>query len=457
MAIDSFVRIPPDSTGKRLATYQHTIDGLPVDVQKQHIVGIDPANIQDVDSAGNSYTRFLDGHPIFDPFNNFKVSEMNILGVYDYQNDGYFDIVTDEVSAGGNIEYEVNSASMLFETTNDNGSFAKRTTDRYHYHQPGTSMHIIMNIQNSDNGKVGNIRRWGYYDDYDGAYFQLTEEGGHDVGFRSSVSGVPINYLIPWAQFNGDPVDGTGKSGFTVDITKWTQFWITVGGRGGTKVAFGLYYQGQRITVHTLDPLTTSTFRTTSLPVRIENFNTEMTSGGSELRSNSCIVKSTGNTNYTFWRFADLECTLKPVTTNTPLIFGRPKELLPNGKINNINVYPETLSVYCSAGPVKIQVVQAVVDDLTDDTWDITGVSTLMGDTTSTAISAGSATYWVMTTYYCDIGVTNIDISKQFELNDEGWLTNADGTNLEILGLVATSLIGGTVLVSATLSYRELW
>ena len=457
---DNFIRIPPDSTGKRLGTLQHTIEALAVDIQKVHVASnLYPENMQDIDNEGNAYVRFGDGHPIFDPFHNFKVSEMNILGIYEYSTDGYFDLVTDTVSGNGNIDYETTSGTMLYETTNEDGSYTCRTTDRYHYHQPGTSMHLIITIQNGDVGKAGNIRRWGYYDDNDGVFFQLTGgavDGGHDLVYRTSVSGTPTDYIIQLADFNGDPVNGTGKSGLTIDLTQYIQYWMSIGAGSGSKITYGIYHLGRRIAIHTLET-TSIPLRTTSLPIRVENFNTDATVSGSELRQTNAILKSAGNQNNTFWRFADMEVVDKTITTETPILLCRSKALLDDGKVNNINTYPETLSVYCSGGPAKIQVINGLVSDFENDSWDIAGISTIMGDTTSTGVSSSSDTYWNMCTYYCDTGVTNIDISKQFELNDEGILTTADGTNLEVVGFVGTRLTSNATSISMTLSYRELW
>lgn len=56
---NNFVRVPPDSTGKRLATREHTIDALAVQAQLQHIVsGSNAANALEVDARGAASVRF---------------------------------------------------------------------------------------------------------------------------------------------------------------------------------------------------------------------------------------------------------------------------------------------------------------------------------------------------------------------------------------------------------------
>jgi len=452
-----FIRIPPDSSGKRIETSKHIIDGTEVHIQKQHIVGFNSANIQNVDPSGNAYIRFFDGSPIFDLYNNFKISNENILGGYDYSNSGYFDLCTDIQQVNGVIEYNPLTSNILLKTTNENGSFSQRTIDRYHYHQPGTSLFILMTIQHSDLGKNGNIRRYGYYDDNNGVFFCLNGTN-QELVYRTSISGTPIDYVISTSELNGDPLNGTGKSGITLDLTKYNQYWISIGSGSGSRISAGIYYNGQIITIHTINnhiyPL-----KTTSLPVRIENLNISMTSGGSELRQTSAIVKSVGNTNYIYWRYSDMECLSKSVTgDNIPILSVRSKLLLSTGLENHINVYPEILSVYSNGGPIKINVVFADISDLSEDTWNLEGMSTIEGDTTATMINTTSPTYRVMTSYYVNKDeCINIPIKEQFEINDEGILTNANGTNNEILCFTSTKLSEHNTTVSITLTYRELW
>jgi hypothetical protein len=79
-------------------------------------------------------------------------------------------------------------------------------------------------------------------------------------------------------------------------------------------------------------------------------------------------------------------------------------------------------------------------------------------DIASTAIDTTSSDYWIMKTYYCQEGVTHIDIKTMFEINDEGILLMGDGTTQQVISFVATKLNSGdTVAVSLDVSTRELW
>ena len=452
---DNFIRIPPDSTGKRLGTKQHTIDALAVDIQVMHVVSpTEPENIQEIDNQGSAYVRFGDGQPVFDPFNNFKTSSDNIIGVYDFSVNGCDELFTDTTSGAGTIEYNTTESAVYLSATNANGDGATRITDRYHFHQPGTSLHGTLTVKLNNNGMAGCVRNYGYFDDENGLFFRLNGLMP-EIVYRTSISGTTVDTVANFTQWNGDGLNGYGKSGIVLNMMEYNTCWFTLGDRAGSVLSLGIYHNGQRITVHTFNT-TVNPLKNSSLPIKVEISNETMTAGPNEIVLTNSIIKLTGAPDYTFWRFADMECTDKEVDVDTPLILMRSKKLLSNGQVNHIGAYPETLSIYTDA-PVKLQVISTISSDVSGATWNIVGQSTIEGDYAATGIDTTSADYWVMNTYYCQTGCTNIDISKQFELNDYGLCTNAYGDNINITGLVGTALTDASTNVTVTLSYRELW
>ena len=106
-----FIRVPPDSTGKRVLTMEHEIDGVPVEIQAVHIVDHrEPVNGQYVDNQGAAYVRFAEGKPVVDPANRLKVVNSTIIGVYEFTNDGYDDLFFDSERVGGSIDYSSESS-----------------------------------------------------------------------------------------------------------------------------------------------------------------------------------------------------------------------------------------------------------------------------------------------------------------------------------------------------------
>jgi hypothetical protein len=446
--VNSFVRVPPDSTGKRLYSQEHTVDGLPVHAQVYHQADPNnPANFQAIDTRGQASIRFAEGSPSMDAFGNLRVGEATALGTYDYAFGPNDDLFQDALTSGGAITHLPAKAATELTTTSTTGSSVSRTTNRYHYYQPGVSNLIIQTLVLSP-AMAGNTRRWGYFDTEDGLYWELDGTTLHAV-IRSSVTGTVVEERVPMSSCNEDVLDGTGLSGMTLDITKANLYFIDFAWLGVGEVRFGvLGPKGERNICHVFTNPNAKAdvyMRTGSLPLRWENVNTGSVSGGSTLKAICSAVYAQSKTDYTFWRFSDIERTTPvEVTTGTPVLSLRIK---PGSRVG---VYPECVDVFVSGGSVKF----TIVDDatLTGATWAINGSGSAQGDIAATAASGGE----VFKAFYVGPGATNIDLTSFYEFNDEGYHRLADDTDSYSFTLLATKLDGATVSVAATLGYKEL-
>jgi hypothetical protein len=455
---DSFVRVPPDGAGKRIQTTQHTVSGNTVETQHVHISdGDNPLYIQKIAGNGSSFVRYNEGEPIFDGYNNFKISNSSIVGVYEHSVDSYDDLYTIDTESGGTSEFSFDTSCVKLITSSEPNSKCIRTSNRYHYYQPGTSIVVLLSVSCGDTGKDNNKRQWGYYDDYNGAFFELS---GTTLQFiaRGDTSGTVKEMIIPQSEWSVDKLDGTGPSGINIDITKGWMYFISATWPFGV-VRFGIYGEKGRIVCHTIEGgnyTSVPSIETCSLPIRFSNINIGSASSGSELKEIMAVVKCELNPDYTFWRFGDLEVENKTVTTNTPIISFKSKEILDNGNINRVNSFPETLSVYSSGATTKISFCKYTPIDLTGATWDLNSVNgPLMADTGATNINMNDV--WKQFTIYApkDTAI-NIDLKGYFELNDEGILLSANGISNNIFGLIGTA-IGGSSVVTTTMSYRGLY
>jgi hypothetical protein len=458
-----FVRVPPDSTGKRLLTKEHTVDGLAVQVQNMQVTSPDdPTHIQKVDENGSAYIRFREGQNTFDGFSKLKLSQSYMVGYYEFSVDGYSDLFFTDLQNSGSSTFTPEESCTVLTTPTTNNAKSEMTSNRYHYYSQGASVLITLAASCGDTGKANNSRKWGYFDDDRGRFFVL-DETGLGVGRRSSITGSPVDYVVYQDNWNVDKLDGTGISGIDLDPTKMYLYWIdwafpAVGTR------FGIFNShGTRIVCHQLETSGSNAFPYTlnaNLPIRYSNINTGVSGSSSELRFVAAAVFSeTRDPNYTFWRYGGMGCSLKSATTNTPLVSLKSKTLLTGGVKNRINVFPETLEVFCNGGEIKLDVVSHTASSylLTGDTWTIDNGSTLLCDVGSTAIDSTSSDYWVMKTYYCQEGINHLPIKEMFELNDEGILLMAN-EDQQVLSFVATKLNSGdTVTVSLDVSTRELW
>jgi hypothetical protein len=463
MSTYSYVRVPPDGAGKRIYTTEHVVSGNTVQVQGINLVsGDDPTHILNVDSRGSIITKFRDGDPLISSYGDLKLSQDSIIGVYEHTVDAYDDLFYTELLSGGTSTYEPNEASVVLAVTNESGSKSRRITNRFHYYQPGISMLVIITTSCGDSGKANNRRQWGYFTPHYGLFFELSGTTINVVR-RSNITGSVVDEVIPQSSWNIDKFDGTGNSGLILDVTKAYQYFINVNYPDGL-VSFGLYdAQYGRLSCHKLynsGVLAYPHIKHMNLPISFVNENIGMTGGVSELREIMAVVKSESrDPNYTFWRFGDLGCVNKAVTTNTPVLSVRPKTLLDNGRDNHINSYPETLSVYSTGSTIKIMLVSHDGTILTGSTWGLDSVGgPLQADSGATSIDVNSDQYWIQKTFYVENGKpTNIDLTPMYELNDEGILMSGDGVTQACLSIVASCLGGSSANVSMDLSYRGLY
>lgn len=152
------------------------------------------------------------------------------------------------------------------------GKRVRQTFQRFNY-QPGKSQLILMTgTVSSSGGGTGITRAMGYFDDNNGVYFQ-DDEGAVKACIRTSTSGSPVDTKVAQADWNIDPLDGTGPSGLTLDATKsqigiWDLEWLGVG-----RVRVGFAINGQFVYCHEFNHSNVSTgvyMSTPNLPLRYE-------------------------------------------------------------------------------------------------------------------------------------------------------------------------------------------
>lgn len=457
MSTNSFIQVPPDSTGKRLFAHQHQVDGIPVQAQVYHLAdGNTPNNTLAIDIRGSASVRFSEGQPTLSGFGALNVSQPSALGVYESSSGSYDALFSIETSVGGSSQYDDVGHGTLLTVTGAVGSSVKRTTNRYHYYLPGSSNIVVMTTGCGDTGKTGNFRRWGAFDDNDGVYFELYETTLNTV-VRSSTTGSITEFKIPQADWNTDKLDGTGISGISLDVTKINLWWVDYQWLGSGRVRFGVFSKnGARVVCHTVENAgqwTVPYMRGGTLPLATENTNFGSTGSISQLRESCLAIYTEGKiSDYTFWRSSDVNVTGKTVTVSDTVLFSLRSRISVSGlnHHNSVIAYPETLNVY-SDQPIRIDLWQNTT--ATGGTWNITGTDSSIEGSTDSVITDLATPF---KTLFFSAGVTVVDMTKFFEINDEGILLAADNTQL-VWTFTAKRLGGSNAAVTANLGYRELY
>jgi hypothetical protein len=142
-----------------------------------------------------------------------------------------------------------------------------------------------------------NLRqRVGYYGTQNGYYLELNNT---TVSFveRSFVTGSVVNTPVAKASWNIDPMDGSGPSGVTLDLTKAQILFMDLEWLGVGTVRIGFVINGNFYVCHKFHHanIIASTYITTaSLPLRYEITNTGATISASTLKQICSTVLSEG-------------------------------------------------------------------------------------------------------------------------------------------------------------------
>jgi hypothetical protein len=173
-------------------------------------------------------------------------------------------------------------------------SVIRETTKVFSY-QPGKSLQII-NTFVMNTPKTNLSQRVGYFGADNGIYF---EADGTTLNFveRSIVSGILSESRAPQSSWLYDKMDGTGPSGYTLDVSKGQIMWTDIEWLGLGTVRVGFVIDGNFIHCHSFhhSNLVQSTYITTaSLPIRYEISNTGVTTSSSTLKQVCSTVISEG-------------------------------------------------------------------------------------------------------------------------------------------------------------------
>jgi hypothetical protein len=160
-----------------------------------------------------------------------------------------------------------------------------RETIKVFSYQPGKSL-LVMSTFVFGTAKANLRQRVGYYGAANGIYFERDGSTNYMVE-RSSVTGVLVNNRVAQADWNQDPMDGTGPSGLTLDSSKAQILYMDIEWLGLGTVRTGFIINGAFVPCHNFDHanLVSTTYITTaSLPLRYEMTNLAATTGASTLK-----------------------------------------------------------------------------------------------------------------------------------------------------------------------------
>ena len=244
-----------------------------------------PYNRQKVDNEGQANVRFKEGPIGFDAFGNAQFTHIEVKDTHQFVYGDHDDDFGDIELTGGNIAVNAISSELILQTTTTSGSIAQRTTHQYYPYTPGVGTQLLMSMKVGDTGKANVVRRWGFYDDDNGMFFEVSGST-LSVVIRSSATGTTTEEKVVQSSMNGDRLLDAGTDAYALDISKYNLYWIDFQWLGVGKVRFGTYGVEGRIVMHTFINPNTKTVpytQTGTLPIRVEQFNLDTAGSTSEL------------------------------------------------------------------------------------------------------------------------------------------------------------------------------
>jgi len=230
-----------------------------------------------------------------DAFGRLRVSQPYTL--FDSQNryaaDNQFDVAT---TGTGTTTFLPNEAAVKMEVTGAGVGSVLRQSYRSFPYQPGKGLLVLATFVMDSSMSLNLTQRVGYYNDQNGVFFQRVD-GVYSFVLRSYVTGSVSNVrTVNQADWNGDKLDGTGDSGYTLDPTKAQILWMDFEWLGVGSVRCGFIINGQYIVCHTFNNANeiTNVYMTTAiLPVRYEIVTTTSAVAAS-MKAICCSVISEG-------------------------------------------------------------------------------------------------------------------------------------------------------------------
>lgn len=341
--------------------------------------GGSPDNFLNVDVAGSAYVRFTEGEQQLDPKGLTRITTPTPLMDIKFVESTNDSTVHASITGTASQTFIYDERLLALDIGTSSTDAIKKRTNRYCFFQGGFSSIFESTVAIGDQGKANVVRRWGYYDDSNGLFFELN---GLElfVVIRSSVTGSVVDTRIPQSQWNVDKLNGTATtdnvSGIRLNVSNMNYYFIDFPGSSSGRVRFGVYSASGRIVCHQEffgNNLPTNFMRTALLPMTWEQFNTGLSASPSRMKTLGGSVLNEGfqtpesqvsiSRNFTW---------VQPTTathTGTDwkhILTTRSGKFIPNTGntiINRKSTIPQKLAYHITGGPVILQIRAGVVLD----------------------------------------------------------------------------------------------
>lgn len=337
------------------------------------------------------------------------------------------------------------SIDMIVDTTN--GAKVVRESTRVFAYQPGKSLQIFNTFVMAE-GQANLRQRAGYFSVNDGIFL---EQDGTTLYLVRRNAGSDTR--VAQSAWNIDKADGTGQSGFNLDISKAQIMWTDIEWLGVGSVRCGFVYNGVFVHCHTFhhaNSVTAPYMTTACLPIRLEIENTGVTTGATLKQICSTVVSEGGYQLRGTGRVAghDITGTL-PEVPNTgfiPLISIRLKA----DRKDAISILKGGSFLAQDAGIYDIRLVKGA--SLTGASWtSLDSATNVEYDITASAYSGGTELFGKSIAISNQAGITDPFTSDLFEYQLE-----RDGDSAQAYTLIALTTVNPSAACSAQFNWEDI-
>jgi len=372
-----------------------------------------------------------------------------------------------EISTSGtgtNLSITNQSAVRLSTGGTGNGALSIKQSRYYCRYQPGTSQ-LFMATFVMGSAVTNSVARVGMFDSNNGLFLERSTDNSGvttiNVVRRTFTSGSPVDTAIAQSGWNLDKCDGTGSSGFNLDLTKSQILIIDYQWLGSGRVRYGFSFHGQTVWVHELinvNNLTTVYVQSGALPVRYEVRNTGVSNGTLTMDTICAVVSAEGVVELSQGNSlsASNGTNTKSVSSGTmiPVLSIRASVMGPNKSVtNHSQILPRAFSIV-NTGNSAVYFELRLNASLTNSSF--TNVSTTSAadyDTSATAFLTNGAV--ITSGYIPSTNQNNGSFETQFFRGAPLVYTNL-GSVQDVL-TVGVAGAGGSSNVAAALTWQELY
>ena len=212
-----------------------------------------------------------DWRPQFSDNNRLKVAPFQTVFFNTFQYGKETDVWDESLVGVATATHNPASSNVVIEVGSTAGSKVVRQTKQVMRYIPGRPATLAFAVR-LETPQVGIRRRFGLFNETDGAYFE--DDGGtYSYVIRSSATGITTETRVTRDNWNGEKFDGNGYTGVTADATKQQMISINYEWYGAGGVTFNWLIKNETIVSHEFENSNVNDLvwcRSPFLPIRME-------------------------------------------------------------------------------------------------------------------------------------------------------------------------------------------